>query len=160
MLAPVTPPEAVRDLFLSMGLGAWLCAGYTLLRAVLGSARWAVFTCDALFAFGALVAWRAAAVSIFYAGVPRWYTPVSYTHLGRQAGLHHPRKAGRHPRGRGHAHLHQPADAFRRGAARHWAPPFGAGRAGLLRRRAQSRAPQYQYGPHCRPCLLYTSRCV
>lgn len=27
MLAPVTPPEAVRDLFLSMGLGAWLCAG-------------------------------------------------------------------------------------------------------------------------------------
>lgn len=39
---------------------------------------------------------------------------------GRQAGLHHPRKAGRHPRGRGHAHLHQPADAFRRGAARHW----------------------------------------
>ncbi|MFR8666228.1 MAG: hypothetical protein DBY17_04190 [Oscillospiraceae bacterium] len=74
MLAPVTPPEAVRDLFLSMGLGAWLCAGYTLLRAVLGSARWAVFTCDALFAFGALVAWRAAAVSIFYAGVPRWYT--------------------------------------------------------------------------------------
>ena len=36
MLAPVTPPEAVRDLFLSMGLGAWLCAGYTLLRAVLG----------------------------------------------------------------------------------------------------------------------------
>ena len=74
MLAPVTPPEAVRDLFLSMGLGAWLCAGYTLLRAVLGSARWAVFACDALFAFGALVAWRAAAVSIFYAGVPRWYT--------------------------------------------------------------------------------------
>ena len=74
MLAPVTPPEAVRDLFLSMGLGAWLCAGYPLLRAVLGSARWAVFACDALFAFGALVAWRAAAVSIFYAGVPRWYT--------------------------------------------------------------------------------------
>ena len=74
MLAPVTPVWAVRDLFLAMGLGAWLCVGYTLLRAVLGGARWAVFTCDALAAFGALLAWRAAAVSIFYAGVPRWYT--------------------------------------------------------------------------------------
>ena len=74
MLAPVTPVWAVRDLFLAMGLGAWLCVGYTLLRVVLGGARWAVFTCDALAAFGALLAWRAAAVSIFYAGVPRWYT--------------------------------------------------------------------------------------
>ena len=58
MLAPVTPVWAVRDLFLAMGLGAWLCVGYTLLRAVLGGARWAVFTCDALAAFGALLAWR------------------------------------------------------------------------------------------------------
>lgn len=33
-----------------------------------------MFTCDALAPFGALLAWRAAAVSIFYAGVPRWYT--------------------------------------------------------------------------------------
>ena len=31
MLAPVTPVWAVRDLFLAMGLGAWLCVGYTLL---------------------------------------------------------------------------------------------------------------------------------
>ena len=40
MLAPVTPVWAVRDLFLAMGLGAWLCVGYTLLRVVLGGARW------------------------------------------------------------------------------------------------------------------------
>ena len=97
MLAPVTPVWAVRDLFLAMGLGAWLCVSYTLLRAVLGGARWAVFICDALAAFGALLAWRAAAVSIFYAGVPRWYTlcGMAAAFLALRAAVH--KKPGQPP---------------------------------------------------------------
>lgn len=74
MLAVAGPLWVLRDVFLAMGLGAWLCAGYTLLRLVAGNKRMAVFFCDAVCAFSALVCWRAAAVSIFYAGVPRWYT--------------------------------------------------------------------------------------
>lgn len=112
MLAPVTPPEAVRDLFLSMGLGAWLCAGYTLLRAALGSTRWAVFACDALFAFGALVAWRPPP-SAFFSGV----APLVYA-VRHGRGLSCPARLLAAPARRLRTHVHAPCAVRGRALAR------------------------------------------
>ena len=74
MVAGLPPVLAVRDAFFAAGLGFLLCIVYSAARLVLGSSRAVCIVCDTVVpALGALI-YRSAAVSRFYAGVPRWYT--------------------------------------------------------------------------------------
>lgn len=73
MAALIPPSFAARDMLLAAGLGFLLAVAYRAARLVLPG-RAGVFLCDALAGLCGTLALRSAAVSRFYAGMPRWYT--------------------------------------------------------------------------------------
>ncbi len=74
MIALLSAGGALRDVFLSLGVGLFTALFYSVLKAILGTKRLQAILCDFLTFVFAGVLFRSAAIGVFEGGIMRWYT--------------------------------------------------------------------------------------